>query len=266
MEYLERAPAAALADVATVLWGVRVVPPRRTERIFPTPALHLVVNGGGAYRTVDVARGTSTVVSRVFCSGLQTSALRNELPEAIDNIGVKLSPDAAGVLGLDARLLAGRVVEVGEQFPELARLGDELPGLSLETAISRLESALTRRRSGSPDAVARRFVEAVSEDPGRPVPELAALAEVSHDALISAVRAGIGVTPKAFADLVRFDRFVDLAGRAAEVGWAALAVEAGFYDQSHLIRVFRRFTGLTPAAYVRAVRQAGPQAARFLPE
>src|SRR5690554_7690648 len=54
------------------------------------------------------------------------------------------------------------------------------------------------------------------------------------------------VTPKAFADLVRFDRFVDLAGRAAERGWAALAVDAGFYDQSHLIRVFRRFTGLTP--------------------
>lgn len=264
MEYVEVPPPPALADGVQALWGVRMTPPYRRERIFPVPALHLIVNGGDPYEIVDAGRGETETVSRVFCSGLQTSALRHELPAAIDNVGARLHPDAARSFGLDPRRLAGRVVEVADELPELVELAVELPRLPLEVAVARLADALAARRRGGPDPSVRRFVATVLEDPGRSVPEFAGRAGLAHDALIDAVRAGIGVTPKAFADLVRFDRFVDLAGRAAERGWAALAVEAGFYDQSHLIRVFRRFTGLTPAAYVRAVRADGPEVARFL--
>jgi AraC-like DNA-binding protein len=264
MEFLERPATASLTDLVQGFWGVRMVPPYRQERIFPTPALHLIVNGGDPYRVVDAGSGESGTVTRVFASGLQTSALRHELPSAILNVGARLHPDAARSLGLDPRALAGRVVDLGDSWPELASLAGELTEITLEDAVARLEAALVGRRSGIPDPAVRRFVGAVLEDPTPPVPELARRAGVGHDALIDAVRAGIGVTPKAFADLVRFDRFVDLTARAAERGWAALAAEAGFYDQSHLIRVFRRYTGLTPAAYVRAVRADGPGAARFL--
>lgn len=264
MEYVEQPPDADLADVVQGLWGVRMSPPYRRERIFPTPALHLVVNGGEPYRSIDPATGASTTVTRVFVSGLQVSALRNELPAAIDNVGARLHPDAARTLGLDPVALAGCVTDLSSALPAFAALGAELPGLALDDAVARLATLLGARRSGRPDPRVRRFVEATLDDPNRPVPELATLAGLGHDALLDAVHAAIGVTPKAFADLVRFDRFVDLAARAAERGWAALAVESGFYDQSHLIRVFRRFTGLTPAAYVRAVRADGPIAVRFL--
>ncbi|WP_432898817.1 hypothetical protein ACQP1S_22480 [Micromonospora matsumotoense] len=38
-------------------------------------------------------------------------------------------------------------------------------------------------------------------------------------------------------------------GGAEPVGnWAELAVRGGYYDQAHLIREFREFTGATPAA------------------
>ena len=187
--------------------------------------------------------GEVTTVARVFCSGLQVSALRNELPARIDNVGARLHPDAARSLGLDPVRLAGRVVELSAELPELAALADELPALRLEDAVARLGALLTRLRSGRPDARVRRFVAATLADPNRPVPELAAEAGVGQDTLLAAVRREIRVTPKAFADLVRFDRFVDLVERAAARGWAALAVEAGLYDQSHLIRVFRKFTG-----------------------
>jgi AraC-like DNA-binding protein len=264
VEFVEHPAPPALADVVLGFWGVRMTPPYRQERIFPTPALHLVVNGGEPYRVVDAGKGDTGTVTRVFCSGLQTSALRHELPAAIVNVGARLYPDAARTLGLEPRTLAGRVVDVSEEFPELAALAEQLPGLGLAEALARLDATLLARRSGIPDPAVRRFVGAALDDPTSPIPALAELAGLGHDALIDAVRANIGVTPKAFADLVRFDRFVDLTARAAERGWAALAAEAGFYDQSHLIRVFRRFTGLTPAAYVRAVRSEGPGAGRFL--
>jgi AraC family transcriptional regulator len=36
---------------------------------------------------------------------------------------------------------------------------------------------------------------------------------------------------------------------------AQIALEAGFFDQSHFTRTFRQYFGLTPQAYRRAVRQ-----------
>ena len=266
MEFVERPAPASLSDVILGLWAVRLDPPFRHERVFPTPALHLILNGGDPYRSMDPDTGVVTTVTRVFCSGLQTSALRNELPPSILNIGARLHPDAGRAVGLDPVWLAGRVVDLTADLPELAALAHNLPGIPLPEALDRLTPLLVRMRVGEPDPVVRRFVGAVLGDPNRPVPDLAAEAGIAHPALIEAVRAAIGVTPKAFADLVRFDRFVDLTARVGDRGWAALAVEAGFYDQSHSIRVFRRFTGLTPAAYVRRVLADGPQAARFLAE
>ena len=50
--------------------------------------------------------------------------------------------------------------------------------------------------------------------------------------------------------LRRFQRALDnIAGPA--VDWAQLADESGYYDQSHLIRDFKDFCGLTPETYLR---------------
>jgi hypothetical protein len=266
LEYLEREAPESLRGVVSGLWAVRLDPPFRHERVFPTPALHLIVNGGGVYRSTDPATDAVTTVTRVFCSGLQTAALRNELPASILNIGARLHPDAARSLGLDPGQLAGRVVDLTGDAPELAALAAALPELPLDAALDRLAPALETMRIADPDPAVHHFVAEVLADPKRPIPQLAAEVGIRHIALIDAVRREIGVTPKAFAELVRFDRFVDLTARVAERGWAALAVEAGFYDQSHSIRVFRRFTGLTPATYVRRVLADGPQATRFLAE
>ena len=48
-----------------------------------------------------------------------------------------------------------------------------------------------------------------------------------------------------------------LAGLDAhgDVGWAALAAELGWYDQSHLIRDVVRHTGVTPTEYLAAQRR-----------
>jgi AraC-like DNA-binding protein len=39
-------------------------------------------------------------------------------------------------------------------------------------------------------------------------------------------------------------------GQLPEVNWAATAASCGYYDQAHLIREFRSFSGLTPLDYM----------------
>ena len=56
-----------------------------------------------------------------------------------------------------------------------------------------------------------------------------------------------GIPPAMLRRLGRFRRAVRL--RSAGLSWATVAAAAGFADQSHLIRDFRRFTGTTPAGF-----------------
>ena len=60
----------------------------------------------------------------------------------------------------------------------------------------------------------------------------------------------VGLTPKRFLRVRRFQRVIaSVAGRES-VDWADLALRCGYYDQSHFVHDFRSFSGLTPAAYL----------------
>ena len=56
--------------------------------------------------------------------------------------------------------------------------------------------------------------------------------------------------PKRAARLLRFERARELAEAAERPDWARVAVEAGYYDQSHLINEFREITGRPPATFL----------------
>jgi AraC-like DNA-binding protein len=58
-------------------------------------------------------------------------------------------------------------------------------------------------------------------------------------------REQVGLAPKTYSGIVRFNRALALA-RASGASWAAVADACGYYDQSHLIRDFRRFAGRAP--------------------
>ncbi|MBO0853425.1 MAG: AraC family transcriptional regulator [Nocardia sp.] len=67
-------------------------------------------------------------------------------------------------------------------------------------------------------------------------------------------RAEFGCSPRTIAQLMRFERVTDLIARwvaAGSVGFLAdVAVTAGYSDQAHLTREFRRFAGVTPGAWI----------------
>ncbi len=63
-------------------------------------------------------------------------------------------------------------------------------------------------------------------------------------------RRQLGVAPKAYARLLRFDHARALLGGLSPGRTLAdVAMEAGYYDQSHLTRDFVALAGMTPGAY-----------------
>jgi AraC-like DNA-binding protein len=47
----------------------------------------------------------------------------------------------------------------------------------------------------------------------------------------------------------RFQRVLDHVGAGASFRWADVAAACGYYDQPHLVRDFRAFSGVTPSSY-----------------
>ena len=62
-------------------------------------------------------------------------------------------------------------------------------------------------------------------------------------------RAEMGLSPKAFARVLRFEHAHDLATAPDRLPWTEVATTAGYADQAHLVRDWKEFTGRTPTAW-----------------
>jgi AraC-like DNA-binding protein len=61
----------------------------------------------------------------------------------------------------------------------------------------------------------------------------------------------IGLSPKEFTRIIRFQNALRNIMLADNVNWSSLAVESGYHDQAHFISEFKAFTGITPTQAVK---------------
>ena len=66
--------------------------------------------------------------------------------------------------------------------------------------------------------------------------------------LSDTVHRELGLAPKPLSRLLRFERALDRLRAGAEL--ADVALDSGYYDQGHLNRDFKQFTGRTPTEYL----------------
>jgi AraC-like DNA-binding protein len=66
---------------------------------------------------------------------------------------------------------------------------------------------------------------------------------------VEVFRNEVGMTPKTFCRVRRFQRAIHSAHGRQKVNWTELALDCGYYDQAHFIHDFQSFSGLTPTAY-----------------
>ena len=74
---------------------------------------------------------------------------------------------------------------------------------------------------------------------------------LSQRRFIEVFKDEIGLTPKLFSRMQRFHEVLAVVERTATPDWARLALDCGYFDQSHLIRDFTEFTGFSPTDYLR---------------
>jgi AraC-like DNA-binding protein len=74
---------------------------------------------------------------------------------------------------------------------------------------------------------------------------------LSHRRFLDLFTAEVGVTPKVFSRLRRFQGALRCANAGGAVDWTTVALTCGYYDQAHFIHDFRAFSGISPTTYER---------------
>jgi len=181
-----------------------------------------------------------------------TQDAREGLPAMV---GAYLQPAQLPVLaGVPSSEISDRILGVEELWgSEVTELSERIASLGERGRIDLLEDMLLRQMSESraPESAVdvAGLASYVVRHRGRvSVDVLARLAGVSRQHLTRVFRERVGVSPKLYCRLARFQSA--LAHASAGADWARTACELGYADQSQMIREFREFSSLTPQRLV----------------
>ena len=254
MEYVELPPPPPLDRLVHRFWFLRGAPdrPDAVETIVPDGRPEIVLHLGEPFAQADGR--TRRVQAPVLAAGQLTGPLRLHPRDGADVVGIRLRPGgAAALLGLPQQELTGRVVPLAEVAPRLASaLLDAVARVSGRRArAAALVHALARgviREPGGPVAAAVARLEA---DPALPIGRLASTLGLTPRTLQRRFLDEVGVGPRMLRRILRFRVAFGLLDRSPPGRWAAAPARAGYFDQAHLIREFRRFAGAAPTAFFR---------------
>jgi AraC-like DNA-binding protein len=141
-------------------------------------------------------------------------------------------------------------------WPAADRLRDELHGTPTDM-LAQVERTLTIGDTRGTERCAR-AVAALEAAPARSVAEIAGELGVSHGHLDREFSRVVGLGPRTLARILRVRRLLEHIDVHGQIGWTELAASLGWFDQAHLIRDFKRHTGVTPSQYQQALRRYRP--------
>ena len=83
------------------------------------------------------------------------------------------------------------------------------------------------------------------------VSDVVAQTGLSKRHFIQLFREQVGLTPKLYCRVRRFQRSLQTLVTQHEVNWVDLANACGYFDQAHFINEFRTFSGMNPTSYLK---------------
>ncbi len=84
----------------------------------------------------------------------------------------------------------------------------------------------------------------------RSISEVTTHLSLSPKRFIHLFEEAVGLTPKVFCRVLRFQEVLCLIENGQRISWADLALSCGYFDQAHFIHDFQAFSGLRPQAYL----------------
>jgi AraC-like DNA-binding protein len=274
-EYVSRRVDGQTCRFVESIWFARGRMAGARELIAPTGSTVAAVVLGDPIRQTGIGAGTALVAVTGFLIGPHDRPIVNEPQGETHCVGIVTTPvGCRPAFGLAPAMLRGRLVDLLQAWPRATAIRRALVACRTPAdALDVVEEALRTPEPFDRNAFARCevAVRQLVEEPTRPVKDIAATLGVSHGYLDRQFTEQVGLSPRTLARILRVRRLLEDIDVYGSVGWADKAAELGWFDQAHLIRDFKRHTGVTPSQYVAAQRSTydrteAATSAGFVPE
>lgn len=275
-DYRVRVPAAPIDRFVESIWYARGTVPYTREKIAPTGSTVAVfVLGDPIIATPSDGAAAPVVADRGFLLGPHDGPTLNEPTGETFAVGIVGTPvGCEAVFGLCPADIAGGAVQLEAAWPAAATVGQALREVEdPDDMLALVEDVITKSCNTEIPGLdlCEQAIRLIEAEPVRPIGAVADELGVSHGHLDRLFTRVVGLSPRVLARLIRMRALLGRIDIRHDVGWSDYAAELGWYDQAHLIRDFKRHTGVTPSVYLAAQRatyttvEAG-DAAGFVPE
>lgn len=246
--YLRHRPALPLAPYVDLLWGCDgYAAAHRYERVLPGGAFQLIID--------LTPRSSPSVVV-----GMRTGSSMVETASMQSTLGVLFRPGGTRpFFGPPAHEFYNRTVPLDQVWGSAAGdLRDRLLEAGSLGARLRMLEAELQQRLGDPAGLhgaVRIALAQFARDPNA-----FAISAVARDGGLSRRRFSglfgeqVGLTPKLYCRLRRFQQVVRAIASGTEIDWAQISLDGGYYDQAHMAHEFREFSGVSPGTWLASER------------
>jgi len=227
------------------------------EIVLPDGKTELVVHFGDAFLKLE--GDTYERQARVLMSGQLTERIMLKPTGEIGVVSIRFkAAGAARFFDVPYDKLVDRVADFTDFEPafsaaiheRIARCGSHDERLAAMVAV--LDDRLTQE--SREDIFVRQACQYIAMSEGEySAQDLVKLIGYSERQLERKFKKQVGLSPKILSRIVRFQKFLAMTREANTLTLADAAAACGYYDQSHFIRDFSRFSGVSPMKYLSSV-------------
>jgi AraC-like DNA-binding protein len=263
--YIEHIPAPPLSGFIRALWYARIpTADHRRERVLPSGCTEIILNLARDY-LLDCPEGRSDLcLPPAIVVGARTVYEIIDSTDLADLIGIVFKPGGFSPFASDAAdFFTNRFVSLEDVWGTAVRgLHDRLRETTTPQArlrcleaflIERFATRLEGCRSSHRSEVA--YALECFQDRFQRAPAIATVRAMagtigrSERSFSQLFREEVGLSPKTWCRVQRFQRIVHQLHAGVDVPWAELALDCGYYDQAHFANEFRAFSGIDATTY-----------------
>jgi len=257
MLYISRLPSPPLDRFIAAIWFCESQPrPFALERVLPSGTAQLIVNlEEDRTRLYDAESGAMTGCCGTVLAGVSTRFGVIDTAEQECVAGVSFRPGGtAAFFSMPAYHLCdtGIPLELLWDRQRAACLREQVLAAGSPTAkLDALERAMAEAwRSRAFDPAIAFALDTFAGHPGlASIAVVAGKIGLSPKRLVERFKSTVGIAPKRYCRILRFQRALTCAEGGRLVDWTRIAMECGYFDQAHFIHDFRSFAGITPTGY-----------------
>lgn len=257
MKYLEKSPSPRLATHVKCFWSLEssfAQCGEHPEPVVPDACVEIVFDLADRFRRYHADGKVELQPTSIVAGQIEKNILIGPSGR-VRLFGIRFHPTGASpFINVEMSAITNRIEPLDAIWGNrVTELEDKLfSAATFEEQIAVAETALIERFDERVviDKTLAKAIEAISTTNGAAkVHHIAKNAGISERGLERRFARYIGLSPKSFSRIVRFQRVLQSIESSPRADILDTAYRFGYYDQSHLINDFKRYTGMSPSLF-----------------